>query len=302
MHMGTTTAGLVILRAGRTVHPHAHGDNRETPDRSNRACRFTPMHMGTTLAAGRPRFGCPRFTPMHMGTTRRSASPTCCWAVHPHAHGDNGYRAADEPLGFRFTPMHMGTTSSATPPILGPPRFTPMHMGTTPPPGPSPSNRSVHPHAHGDNRTPWLIGKLPFRFTPMHMGTTSGVPPAKQHQYGSPPCTWGQRFRRPRSADRSAVHPHAHGDNVAGHAVQNPGCRFTPMHMGTTSRTPHRQPPDQRFTPMHMGTTRTSPRSAVAVDGSPPCTWGQREQSSSHLAHIPVHPHAHGDNLNFRYS
>ncbi len=278
MHMGTTKKPR-IAAIGVSVHPHAHGDNRTGRPRFALPFGSPPCTWGQH--AGRPaRHAAGRFTPMHMGTTV--------------------IELADEPLGFRFTPMHMGTTSSATPPISvrhgSPPctwgqlhrrglhpatgRFTPMHMGTTARLGSSENSFPVHPHAHGDN-----------------VWGASG----KATSYGSPPCTWGQRFRRRRSADRSAVHPHAHGDNVAGHAVKtrvagSPPCTWGQQADSTSSAS------RSAVHPHAHGDNAHSPLSAVAADGSPPCTWGQREQNSSHLAHIPVHPHAHGDNLNFRYS
>ena len=71
------------------VHPHAHGDNEygryEAPyGYGSPPCtwgqrlrygypypfqRFTPMHMGTTVAGNAEQPGKLRFTPMHMGTT-----------------------------------------------------------------------------------------------------------------------------------------------------------------------------------------------------------------------------------------
>ena len=229
---------------------------------------------------------------MHMGTTERARHDAPGWAVHPHAHGDNA------------NGEHCSTRRDGSPPctwgqhddwltVEQPSRFTPMHMGTTTPAAFAWQDNPVHPHAHGDNYRP--------------AGPSAG-------QFGSPPCTWGQQLKFPaisgvkrftpmhmgttrpvsRVTSNLPVHPHAHGDNSSTTKLQasvhgsppctwgqrlhegalRQSCRFTPMHMGTTSRLPA-SARSRRFTPMHMGTTATLPI---------------RPSRRS------VHPHAHGDN------
>ena len=170
----------------------------------------------------------------------------------------------------------MGTTAST---CAGCPtaRFTPMHMGTTSSARRCCNRNTVHPHAHGDN------------------GDGQGPVHAPG---GSPPCTWGQprlvyevqasvRFTpmhmgttaagggRPSAA---AVHPHAHGDNVPLLGSSGPPCGSPPCTWGQRiDEDVHRG--QLRFTPMHMGTTLVSAATRVA---------------------LPVHPHAHGDNMSTR--
>ena len=230
---------------------------------------------------------------MHMGTTSTNPSVALEFAVHPHAHGDNFNACSTERKAYGSPPCTWGqrlpagsrTTTSGSPPCtwgqLRPAvrgdnarRFTPMHMGTTSANTPEQLSVTVHPHAHGDNASPFrrrscLHGSPPCtwgqrelqqgsilrgRFTPMHMGTTS-----------SPTS-----FRR-----MLPVHPHAHGDNSL-RAIS--------------------PPPPNRFTPMHMGTTPAGQATITRQCGSPPCTWGQRPRRACWSPPAPVHPHAHGDN------
>ena len=249
---------------------------------------------------------------MHMGTTTSTTRGPGRWPVHPHAHGDNVFPTAPRPwisgsppctwgqrrrpirrhCGRRFTPMHMGTTggfplwrwTSGSPPCTWGQRdggsrcgchdrFTPMHMGTTRLSRVFPCGLSVHPHAHGDNGFRHLIA-LAFG--------------------GSPPCTWGQRRRSPRSPRPAAVHPHAHGDNGTARRRSSPATVHPHAH----------------------GDNQSSCSSAQGQTGSPPCTWGQLIGAdfrtirnrftpmhmgttfilSVNFCCTSVHPHAHGDN------
>ena len=305
-----------VSARGRTlpVHPHAHGDNERLSEAAG-GRRFTPMHMGTTMARSKAR-------------AAAAGSPPCTWGQLANCrHGGQGKR---------FTPMHMGTTSHKALDGGQLARFTPMHMGTTccwpcrvswgpgsppctwgqrPPRTRPASGRPVHPHAHGDN-TRDDLGEL--------------------GEQGSPPCTWGQRSCFSPGLSGGTVHPHAHGDNASIRTRQNsaagsPPCtwgqreavrsaaggrRFTPMHMGTTRRPrrcsspspvhPHAHgdndilpawlPPQRRFTPMHMGTT---PQVLVCPADSAvhPHAHGDNHLHDGRVGLcFAVHPHAHGDN------
>ena len=222
-----------------TVHPHARGDNCQLRRRLHRS-RFTPTLVGKTssrLHRVRPAIGSP---PRSWGQpslhVRRSAygSPPRSWGqrhadapltltpVHPHARGDNA--GACEARAYGSPPRSWGKPSR--------------HVST----------RRV-------------------RFTPTLVGKTRQRCRSVGCRAGSPPRSWGQRASES-AGPRSAVHPHARGENSAVFAL--------------TARS--------RFTPTLVGTT--APRRGRAADGSPPRSWGRRFRRA---CSVPVHPHARGD-------
>ncbi len=313
MHMGTTLRPEPIRRYAdgsppctwgqRTcgppgtgcvpVHPHAHGDNGRIFGAGHQVDRFTPMHMGTTQIA-------------KTGNNLRT--------VHPHAHGDNSTSVVGVEACVGSPPCTWGQPQRIRAQYYYR-RFTPMHMGTTAAFAASFAAWPVHPHAHGDN--------------------TSGILPAMR-TIGSPPCTWGQRgddsayLRRPRftpmhmgtteqrscEACRTAVHPHAHGDNnhlaaVLSLQVGSPPCTWgqPPPVAGLAAGGavhPHAHGDNDRVSargrtlPVHPHAHGDNERLSEAQrgdGGSPPCTWGQRWPGPRPARRRLVHPHAHGDNL-----
>ena len=250
MHMGTTTS---------------------TNSRAWKVAGSPPCTWGQRFSNG-PASLDQRFTPMHMGTTATPDSATLWPTVHPHAHGDNWWFPSLEMDQRGSPPCTWGQRDGGS--RCGcHDRFTPMHMGTTRLSRVFPCGLSVHPHAHGDNGFRHLIA-LAFG--------------------GSPPCTWGQRRRSPRSPRPAAVHPHAHGDNGTARRRSSPATVHPHAH----------------------GDNQSSCSSAQGQTGSPPCTWGQLIGAdfrtirnrftpmhmgttfilSVNFCCTSVHPHAHGDN------
>ena len=133
--------------------------------------------------------------------------------------------------------------------------------------------KSVHPHARGDNHRPGSRG-----------GRVTGSPPRAWGQFT--PLPRGERLPRftptrvgtiprlRRDADRNTVHPHARGDNFT--VTFSPGCNGgSPPRAWGQSWPPDSQCHRVRFTPTRVGT--------ICLDDST-------------IRHRPVHPHARGDN------
>ena len=172
------------------VHPHARGDDVIRPISKRAASGSPPRAWGRRChqCQGRLRY---RFTPTRVGTTFGRRPWGTCWAVHPHARGDDsGITAIDDT--FRGSPprawgrrLRPGGTQRDR-------RFTPTRVGTTCLMAYYGSRGSVHPHARGDDVTEsvasttargsppraWgrLVQAFPFipslRFTPTRVGTT----------------------------------------------------------------------------------------------------------------------------------
>jgi len=293
------------------VHPHARGDDVSLWGLPIEEAGSPPRAWGRRPAHSRAA-AVHRFTPTRVGTTSPPGTAPPSATVHPHARGD------DIATGNR------ATFSDGSPPrAWGRPedrlldvedqRFTPTRVGTTKKTCPRDGNRSVHPHARGDdsnNRTP---KPACTRFTPTRVGTTAeeeaeeSKPPVHPHARGddgtvavrvvsgagSPPRAWGRplrgraasphgRFTPTRvgttavseSTPRSrSVHPHARGDDGDGHMIRDAACGSPPRAWGRRQHS-RRRKMYRRFTPTRVGTTRM-PRYV--------------------LAYRAVHPHARGD-------
>ncbi len=174
------------------VHPHARGDNSIAGAQDLIKHGSPPRPWGQWWAAVA---GChpARFTPTPVGTMLLGKVKKLCYAVHPHARGDN--QAGDggiallggsppRPWGqFAYAPGHQRWL-----------RFTPTPVGTMRAVDPAPAPRAVHPHARGDNAhrcgsvavargsppRPWGQSLRPrpllcrLRFTPTPVGTIGG--------------------------------------------------------------------------------------------------------------------------------
>ena len=268
--------------------------------------------LGThTLVAGL------RFTPTRVGTT----PPRCPYCgsgeVHPHACGDDApFR--NWPAVERGSPPRVWGRLQANRREGLCHRFTPTRVGTTSRNAPGTMRPSVHPHACGDDpilmlaktpnygspprvwgrRSRWEQAYCSSRFTPTRVGTTVVLRRASLAGRFTPTRV-GTTGPTPRGRRRSAVHPHACGDDVtlSSLTVGNYGspprvwgrqshdiatvsaCRFTPTRVGTTcpgtcgvslpTVHPHACGDDKR------DSTRRAARS-----GSPPRVWGRPWDSS----------------------
>ena len=124
-----TTPSVLVDGPGRTVHPHARGDNQFVGTDGQRGGGSPPRAWGQHLFFHQVR-RISRFTPTRVGTTRQYLCTRSQKAVHPHARGDNvgvthllriaggspprawGQRrnALRFALAYRFTPTRVGTT------------------------------------------------------------------------------------------------------------------------------------------------------------------------------------------------
>ena len=253
-----------------------------------------------------------RFTPTHVGNTPGPSSPAAAAAVHPHARGE--YRSpASSTRSSNGSPPRTWGIRAVRRPALPARRFTPTHVGNTWASSSAAPGTSVHPHARGEYgfgylrlhppcgsppRT-WGIRRpaCPFshkkRFTPTHVGNTRDRE-AQQHlrpvhphargeyfqgiiggppcQSGSPPRTWGIR------ADEVRV-----GRRV----------RFTPTHVGNTCSTR----PASRKATVHPHARGEYPRptpTSPACGGSPPRTWGIRENPRNRSKSVGSPPRTWG--------
>ncbi len=253
--------------------------------------------------------------------------------VHPHGRGDNDYCYKVRTLYSGSPPRAWGQHLLKILPHPGS-RFTPTGVGTTTGGEVLPSCNSVHPHGRGDNE-----------YGPGVLDVAGG----------SPPRAWGQLFRRkweseggrftPTGVGTTAingfsrramtVHPHGRGDNLTGARTGEALGGSPPRAWGQRCK-PRCRPRWPRFTPTGVGTTESDgPLPArcavhphgrgdnkvmiyivVAVVGSPPRAWGQRddlvyrrgrgrftptgvgttEVTLYQQAVFAVHPHGRGDN------
>ena len=117
-------------------------------------------------------------------------------AVHPHACGENWTLSLAEASFVRFTPTRVGKTiiRHSRHSLL---RFTPTRVGKTQISHPSRLDRTVHPHACGENGMIHDIFEL--------------------HR-GSPPRVWGKLCDHDVPSNNCSVHPHACGENARTHS------------------------------------------------------------------------------------
>src|SRR5207248_3290682 len=83
-----TTQALIKYHVGRSVHPHARGDNAMQHRMGERDGGSPPRAWGQRRRAATAR-PARRFTPTRVGTTPSSRAWASAMAVHPHARGDN---------------------------------------------------------------------------------------------------------------------------------------------------------------------------------------------------------------------
>src|SRR5581483_844792 len=173
----------------------------------------------------------------------------------------------------RSTPRAWGRLSSS-PISLRHGRSTPTRVGTTPELGAELGQRTVHPHARGDDGVPTRSS-----------ATSAGPPPRAwgrrlssfngAAQSRSTPTRVGTTCSAPTGRAARSVHPHARGDDGAQANVTAATGGPPPRAWG---RRLHRsaRPRWGRSTPTRVGTTSSAPRR--------PRSW-------------PVHPHARGDDV-----
>ena len=258
-------------RLASTVHPHARGDNEETCGQGRRHDGSPPRAWGQ--CNDDPRYpGGQRFTPTRVGTMSKGKPPYFQYSVHPHARGDNLIASTRGRWIIGSPPRAWGQCAYSGYEVPHH-RFTPKRVGTMGGPSRICSGAPVHPHARGDN---------------------SRMARAQDATSGSPPRAWGQcllaalwtalhRFTPTRVGTmppmriariRTAVHPHARGDNSAAVAMREIIVGSPPRAWGqwisaSQPRGGH------RFTPTRVGTIR---------------------RSASARSSTTVHPHARGDN------
>ena len=186
-----TMRALRTVSIWRSVHPHACGDNGLLCLAGACLLGSPPRLWGQSLCRERaaPRL---RFTPTPVGTIPRVRCRTLRISVHPHACGDNG----SSPLVVLIadgSPPRLWGQCGITKDIKALYRFTPTPVGTIYGCMLANMQRSVHPHACGDNfpypdRVPVYDGSPPRlwgqfinvsgcgneeRFTPTPVGTIS---------------------------------------------------------------------------------------------------------------------------------
>ena len=155
---------------GRTVHPHACGDNGKVWEPPSRRLGSPPRVWGQRTGAGRAG-GARRFTPTRVGTTPGVLTDSSAYAVHPHACGDNVPRTRSRRRRRGSPPRVWGQRTRNVRYVLRD-RFTPTRVGTTSACWVSAPTTTVHPHACGDN---------------------AQMPQSHRAAIGSPPRVWGQR-------------------------------------------------------------------------------------------------------------
>ncbi len=329
-HVGNTKIPG-INRVRGTVHPHARGEYGGATGSGWNAHGSPPRTWGIRTGP-QPETLAERFTPTHVGNTMASCVAARRFTVHPHARGEY-FQADSRPVGKRGSPPRTWGIHAQLGGDLYLPRFTPTHVGNTSTPLPPRPENAVHPHARGEYEA-WLLaaadtaGSPPLtwgilggpsrccgaaRFTPTHVGNTGPqcerdrlvpVHPHARGEYkdaplphdarpGSPPRTWGilvnllriaihHRFTpthvgntRCRTVVQGAspVHPHARGE------YSFVGCEIDPGY-GSPPRTwgililPDAGDGRLRFTPTHVGNTALLDAQRRHEFGSPPRTWG----------------------------
>ena len=205
------THNVATLHRGKSVHPHACGENARPAGVVGGTVGSPPRVWGKPggRRTEKRRY---RFTPTRVGKTPPPAPAAPGAPVHPHACGENTFCRSLKCDNAGSPPRVWGKPYLTKKCRLCP-RFTPTRVGKTFRRTARRSARSVHPHACGENDT----GKNPLDVLP-----------------GSPPRVWGKHMTIYRAPDRTrftptrvgktcqrgdagnlrAVHPHACGENV----------------------------------------------------------------------------------------
>src|SRR6266545_3814675 len=163
-----TTYDLKVGEELLTVHPHACGDD-DSPHIW--ACLYygSPPRVWGRQGSRHLRLPPQRFTPTRVGTTQYTDISTATKSVHPHACGDDRMYPFVQELLNGSPPRVWGRRHLPAPLDTGN-RFTPTRVGTTNFIISRSDDRTVHPHACGDD---------------------SKTAARQRLSYGSPPRVWG---------------------------------------------------------------------------------------------------------------
>jgi len=245
--------GFNLLGRRRTVHPHVHGELRNSWFPLPGYLGSSPRAWGTLITRWCNITGA-RFIPTCMGNSTPRFALRGLRPVHPHVHGElsNRRRRVIDLRG--SSPRAWGTREGYLD-LEGVARFIPTCMGNSIFIHPTHRLLPVHPHVHGELRT--------------EVRATHVVP-------GSSPRAWGTHLRRLRgpaqvrfiptcmgnsraspSPGRSrTVHPHVHGELLSAAVAASFACGSSPRAWGTHVSTGNaRSPP--RFIPTCMGNSST---------------------------------------------
>src|SRR5207253_1523208 len=132
-----------------SVHPHVRGDDISTSYNSGTNVGSPPRAWGRPRAHS-PSAARPSVHPTCVGTTCRARPPGTAAPVHPHVRGDDRNPLATPVSDHGSPPRAWGRQA----PFCGTTarhRFTPTRVGTTCAAVPRRADRSVHPHARGDD-------------------------------------------------------------------------------------------------------------------------------------------------------
>ena len=214
--------------------------------------RGSPPRVWGRLTPSRRRVDEHWFTPTRVGKTSSRWSMRPTHSVHPHACGE------DLPIPMpasarRGSPPRVWGRRCSSVPCRERRRFTPTRVGKTSSPLLDSADRTVHPHACGEDVRRRMMAVL-----------RSGSPP---RVWGRHSADWwrrdGGRFTPTRvgktsssrsRAPRTAVHPHACGEDIVAH-------KSNPRGVGSPPRVWGRRvigsgiPTSLRFTPTRVGKT-----------------------------------------------
>ena len=146
--------------AGRSVHPHAHGERRASMATSTCMTGSSPRTWGTPFRR-HPKPSQHRFIPTHMGNASRHGGIPMLKSVHPHAHGE------------RLPHWRR---------ICGLDGSSPRTWGTLVSAGSAHWRCSVHPHAHGERHPRHTAAVQPSGSSPRTWGTRADIPPGVRSQ------------------------------------------------------------------------------------------------------------------------
>ena len=163
------TFQLLCVEITALVHPHACGENG-LPSGPSAWINGSPPRLWGKRVHQTDFVGGHRFTPTLVGKTPRFLYRVSARSVHPHACGEN--KKQIQPVsGKHGSPPRLWGKRRGKRGFQRLQRFTPTLVGKTPDCQDSPSSRTVHPHACGENLCAAAL-------------ILSGI--------GSPPRLWGK--------------------------------------------------------------------------------------------------------------